>query len=307
MPAAIPACQVIFRCLRHFGTLSAASADPQRLSRTTTPEFLCSGLGSVEGDMDDSRDGKTFRIPYSRRLSWDLLWFNQSVPLCGHDRYCNLSALAAARKAADVRISWPAIFLKAYALVAQEVPELRQTWHRWPWAHLYQHPSSVGTLTVQREVKGERWLFWGTVVEPEAMSLIDIQRMVDHFTTGSPRDLFGREQKLARLPTILRRMIWGWNLHVAHRKRATRLGTFFLSTLAGRGVEIQVPPSIHTGCLTYGPIDECGKLKVTLAYDHRVLDGALIAEVLARLEATLSEALRLELLQLRGSASPVGG
>lgn len=255
-------------------------------------------LASATELMNDPNDGRAFRIPYSRRLSWDLLWFNQSVPLCGHDRRCNLASLAAARSAAGVRISWPAIFMKAYALVAQEIPELRQTWYRWPWAHLYQHPASVGVLTVQREVKGERWLFWGRISEPESLSLTDIQAMVDRYTTGAPREMFGREQKLARLPTLLRRLIWGWNIHVAHRKRAKRIGTFFLSTLAGRGVEIQVPPSIQTGCLTYGPLDDSGHLKVTLAYDHRVMDGALVAEVLAKLEVTLCETLRDELLKL---------
>ena len=248
--------------------------------------------------MHDPRDGTAFRIPYSRRLSWDLLWFSRSVPLCGHDRRCNLTPLAEARTSAGVRISWPAIFLKAYAVVARDIPELRQTWHRWPWAHLFQHVDSVGVLTVHREVKGERWLFWGRVPAPDSLSLTEIQALVDRFTTGSPRELFGREQKLARLPTIFRRLIWGWNIHVAHRKRAQRIGTFFLSTLAGRGVEIQVPPSIHTGCLTYGPLDQANQLKVTLAYDHRVLDGALVAEVLTRLEVTLCETLRDELLQI---------
>lgn len=248
--------------------------------------------------MADSKDGKFFSIPPCRRLSWDLLWFNKAVPLCGHDRRCDLSAVAKARSAAPVRVSWPALFLKAYALVAAEVPELRQTWHRWPWAHLYQHPHSVGTITIQREVKGQRWLFWGKVPSPETMALPDIQAMIDEFTNGSPRDLFRHEQKLARLPTLLRRMIWAWNLHVAKRNRPQRLGTFFLSTLAGRGVEIQVPPSIHTGCLTYGPLDDDGVCRVTLAYDHRVMDGALVAVILARLEDVLLKTLMAELLQL---------
>lgn len=249
----------------------------------------------------DPKDGTFFSIPPCRRLSWDLLWFNKSVPLCGHDRLCQLSTLAEARKNAGVRISWPAIFIKAFALVAADVPELRQTWHRWPWAQLYQHPCSVGTLTVQREVKGQRWLFWGKIPAPETLSLLQIQERIDSFATGSAREMFGREQKLARLPTILRRLIWGWNLHVAKRKRANRLGTFFLSTLAGRGAEIQVPPSIHTGCLTYGPLDTNGISRVTLAYDHRVMDGALVAEVLRTLEGILLKTLQGELLQLRDS------
>ena len=69
----------------------------------------------------------------------------------------NLADVSETRDQCSERISWPAIFLKAYAIVAQEIPELRQTWYRWPWAHLYQHSTSVATLTVQREMAGEQW------------------------------------------------------------------------------------------------------------------------------------------------------
>lgn len=207
----------------------------------------------------------------------------------------NLAPVSETRSACAERISWPALFLKAYAIVAQQVPELRQTWYRWPWAHLYQHPSSVATLTVQREMNGEPWLFWGQIAEPELKSLSELQRTIDRFRDREVRDVFRKQLQLAKLPTVFRRMIWWWNLNVATASRAKRLGTFFLSTLAGRGAEIQLPPSIHTGCLTFGPLDENGMARVTLAYDHRIMDGALVADILQRLEETLSGALRDEL------------
>ena len=97
-------------------------------------------------------------------------------------------------------------------------------------------------------------------------------------------------------------MIWWWNLNVATVSRAKRLGTFFLSTLAGRGAEIQLPPSIHTGCLTFGPLDESGIARVTLAYDHRVMDGALVAAILRRLEESLNGALLQELQSLSAAS-----
>lgn len=249
-----------------------------------------------------TRDGASFLIPRSRRLSWDLLWFHKSVPLCGHDRLCRLAPVSEARAAAAVRISWPAIFLKSYAIVAAQVPELRQTWFRWPWAHLYQHPCSVGVLTVQREYRGERWLFWGRISTPETMSLPEIQQQIDLFTQDNPGKQFRSEIKLSRLPTVLRRLIWASYLHGSGRVRAERLGTFFLSTLSGKGAEIQVPPSVQTGCLTYGPLDSQGRARVTLAYDHRVMDGGLVAECLEILERTLLETVHAELLQL---ANPV--
>lgn len=245
--------------------------------------------------MTDQRNGRRIRIPASRRLSWDLLYFHRDVPLCAHDRRMNLSDVAAARNASTERVSWPALFLKAYAIVAQGVPELRQTWYRWPWAYLYQHAFSVATMTVQRQIDGEPWLFWGQISSPESKPLAEIQQAIDRFRDGDVGHVFRKQVQLASVPTLLRRMIWWWNLNVATQSRAKRLGTFFLSTLAGRGAEIQLPPSVHTGCLTYGPLDENGIARVTLAYDHRVMDGALVADILQRLEETLNRVLTREL------------
>ncbi len=255
--------------------------------------------------MDDHRNGRRFRVPASRRLTWDLLEFHRDVPLCAHDRRMNLSTVAVARERCLQRVSWPALFIRAYALVAQDIPELRQTWYRWPWAHLYQHPHSVVSLTVQREINGEPWLFWGQISRPESRSLPELQCMIDHFRDGDPRKIYQRQYQLAHVPTILRRAIWWWNLNIATKNRAKRLGTFFLSTLAGRGAEIQLPPSIHTGCLTFGPLDEAGMTRVTLAYDHRIMDGALVASVLQRLERILNETLVAELGSIGSVVSQV--
>jgi hypothetical protein len=248
--------------------------------------------------MPDEHNGRRFAIPISRRLSWDLLTFHRSVPLCAHDRHMNLSVLAKARSGASVRISWPAVFLKAYGLVAQETPELRQTWYRWPWNHLYQHPHSVGSITVHRPIGDQAWLFWGQIPAPESLSLQEIQQRINRFAEGDAKSVFKRQYQLAHVPTLLRRAIWWWNLNVAAKSRAKRLGTFFLSTLAGRGAEIQLPPSIHTGCLTFGPLDEVGNCRVTLAYDHRVMDGVLVADCLKHLEAELNGPVTEELRAL---------
>jgi hypothetical protein len=243
-------------------------------------------------------DGQRFRIPASRRLTWDLLWFHKDVPLCAHDRKMDLKQVAEAREACAVRIGWPVLFLKAFAIVARDIPELRQTWYRWPWSHLYQHPNSVGTMTVHREIAGVPWLFWGLVTSPDDKALSDIQEEADHFRDAEPGVVFRKQRKLSRLPTLIRRAIWWWNLNIATHGRASRIGTFFLSTLSSRGAEIQLPPSVHTCCLTYGPLDEQGVCRVTIGYDHRVMDGALIATVLQRLEETLKTVLGSELSQL---------
>ena len=254
--------------------------------------------------MTDRRNGRRFAVPASRRLTWDLLKFHREIPLCAHDRQMDLAEISKARSECVQRVSWPALFIKAYAIVAQEFPELRQTWYVWPWAHIYQHPNSVATLTVQREIDGEPWLFWGLVRSPETQSLAAIQAMIDQFRNEPVQSIFQRQLQMAHLPTLVRRFVWWWNLKIETAKRAKRLGTFFVSTLSGLGAEIQLPPSVQTGCLTYGPLNENNVARVTLAYDHRIMDGALVAQVLKRLETVLNESLVAELKALN-QAKPV--
>lgn len=256
--------------------------------------------------MPDERDGCCFPIPPSRCLSWDLLYFHRSVPLCAHDRVSDLSTVAAARRVVTPRVSWPALFIRAFALIAASEPQLRQTWYRWPWAALYQHPSSVAALTVQRTVDDAAWLFWGHVRNAESRSLTEIQQQIEVWQNGDPRVVFKKQWQMAHLIMPLRRLIWWWNLNVETRKRATRVGTFFLSTLSGRGAEIQLPPSVHTCCLTYGPICDTGHSRVTLAYDHRVMDGAFVADVLQKLEVTLNTQIVEELRNISSDARPSG-
>lgn len=250
-----------------------------------------------------SQSGRSFLVPPSRRLSWDLLRLNRQVPLCAHDRMCDLSLVSASRSKVQPRVSWPALMLKAFGLMAEQFPEFRQTWYRWPIAHLYQHPHSVAAMTVQRVHKDQPWLFWAMIDRPESLALPVLQSALNRSQTDPVRPQYKDMLRLARLPTLLRRLIWGWNFHVAKAGRAARLGTFFLSTLSGKGAEIQSPPSVQTGCLTYGPLGESGRCRVTIAYDHRVMDGALVADALKCLEDVLNGVIRDELESLSTNAS----
>ena len=69
----------------------------------------------------------------------------------------------------------------------------------------------------------------------------------------------------------------------------------FLTTISSRGAEIRHPPGFLTSGLTFGPIDERGCSRVTLAYDHRLLDGRMVADILADLEQTLNGVIAEEL------------
>jgi hypothetical protein len=222
----------------------------------------------------------------------------RKVPTCAHDRICELGALETLRRRAPVRISWAVLFVKAFGLMAASRPQMRQAWFNWPFAHLYEHSHSIAMVATHREFRGEPWLFWSRFRQPEQSSLVDLQKDLDRYLSEPVEKIFKRQLQLSALPTFVRRLFWWWNLNVSGQARAKRTGTFFLTTLAGFGAEIQHPPAFLTANLTYGPLDENGRSRVTIAYDHRLMDGRLVAQCLAELEATLNGEIARELESL---------
>lgn len=237
-------------------------------------------------------------IPRSRRLVIDLLRLSQQVPTTAHDRLTDLSVVAAARERAAQRVSWPVLFIKAFAIVAAKYPPLRQIYMRWPWPHLYQHPHSVAIVVTHREVADEPWIFWSKFNQPETTPLIQIQARLDRYLTEPVHLAFRKQWELSGLPSWLRRIAWWSLLNVSGVRRVSRCGTFFLTTIGSRGAEIRHPPGFLTGGLTFGPIDERGCSRVTLAYDHRLLDGRMVADILADLEQTLNGVIAKELASI---------
>ncbi len=216
---------------------------------------------------------------------------------------CDLARVEALRQQLPQRIAWPILFIKAFALAAANYPRLRQTWCSWPWRHLFQHDQNVGMLATHREFRGEPWLFWSRFSSPESRSLPLLQRELDRYLTEPVEKIFKRQLLFSAVPVLLRRLIWWWNLNLAGAKRARRIGTFFLTTLAGRGAEIQHPPAFLTANLTYGPLDERGMCRVTIAYDHRLMDGRMVADILGDLDAALNGPIAAELEQLIADAA----
>jgi hypothetical protein len=238
---------------------------------------------------------RRLRLPRSRRLVCDLLHFAHQVPLFPLERSCFLGEVAELRQRARTRISWAVLFLKAYGLLAADYPVLRQAFLRWPWPHLYQHPCSVAMLAVNRaEPDGER-LFWGRFIQPEGQPLVELQRTLDRYKTDRAESVFARQIRVSRAPTVLRRLGWWLTLNVSGARRARRLGTFGLSTLAGNGAVNRYHPTCLTTSLTYGPMDRIGQTQVTILFDHRVADGSCIARALADLESILRGAIAREL------------
>jgi hypothetical protein len=201
-------------------------------------------------------------------------------------------------------MAWSVLFLKAYAMLARDCAPLRQAYLRWPWPQLYEHPTSVAMLAINRDEGESERLYWGRFQEPESQPLSRLQDQLDRYKTEPAETAFRRQEQLSRLPWPIRRLVWWLGLNVSGRLRARQLGTFGLSTLAGQGAVNRYHPTCLTTSLTYGPIDASGHSLVTILFDHRVADGACIARALRDLEALLKGPITRELQLMAGTCCP---
>jgi hypothetical protein len=179
--------------------------------------------------------------------------------------------------------------------MAAESDVFRQMFFRWPIANVYQHDTTVLMMAIGREFRGEDWVFWGRFINPETNSLQDIQQQLKKYQTGNVKRVFRQQYQLSGMPGLVRKACWWWNLNISGRSRARRIGTAFLTTLAGQSTDITNILSVQTGCITYGPMDENGYSRVTICYDHRLMDGATVATALERLNTILNGVIMDEL------------
>ncbi len=245
-----------------------------------------------------------FCLPLSlpRRLMNDLLHFAAFVPSFTVERRMNLAALVEARELAIPKPSWCSLFTKAWGMTCAAQPELRRAYLGFPWPRLYQHPTSVACIAVERPYGNDNAVFFLPISRPEVCPLVEIDARIKWFkdrplgSSGAVR----RQLTVARKPLGIRRLLWWAALNVSGRQRARLLGTFGVSVYSGLGAESLQPTCLLTSTLSYGVIDRDGGVTVRVSYDHRTLDGGTIARALGELERFLSHEILAELRYLEG-------
>jgi hypothetical protein len=218
-----------------------------------------------------------------------MLYFASRMPSVPVQRRMKLTEVAAARQAATVRPGWPAVFIKAFARVAAQTPELRRVYITFPWPRLYEYPSSIANVAIERDYEGEKAVFFGRINSPDELPLTEIEARLRALLESPIQDVksFRKMLRLAKFPRLLRRLGMWLALNLP-RSRPAQFGTFGLSVYSALGAESLHPISPLTTTMTYGVIDADGSVTVRLIYDHRVMDGAVVARVLARMEEELN-------------------
>ena len=125
--------------------------------------------------------GHSIALSLPRRLICDLLHFARKVPSVPVQRRVDVAGLRDARSAGVVRPSWCTLFLKAYGLVAGQMPELRRAYLSWPWPRLYETPFNVASVSLRRKYRGENAIFFAHFLTPERQSLADLESHLRRF------------------------------------------------------------------------------------------------------------------------------
>lgn len=250
--------------------------------------------------MKEPRRGRSVPITDGRRLVDELMRQSRNVPLVMLRREMSIPALVQARRERAGRLSWVAIFAKAYGLVAERNVHLRRNWLKFPWARIYEHPVSECVVLVEREWQGEETVLAAKIRQPECMSLVHVDGYLKRFRTEPVSSISSFRQllQIARYPALLRRFIFWSTLNWSGFKRCKRFGTFMISSVGNFGCEMLVPHMPLTAYLTFGPISPDGNVAVGLAFDHRVMDGRHAARALQDMEQVLNTTLASELRSL---------
>jgi hypothetical protein len=253
----------------------------------------------------DDQGGRTLRLSPSRRFICDLVYFAKKAPLCVMQRTMQLRDVAALRSSLPNRPGWCSLFTKAYGIVAAARPELRRAYIPWPWPHLYEHPFSVASIGIEREIPGETIVFFTRIRGPEKQPLTFIESHLRR-CKEEPVESFGiyrQAQRVSRLPLPLRRLMWSFGLYSSGARRARSLGTFGVSVVAGlgaAGLGLLTPLST---AVNYGVMTADGSMDVRLTYDHRVMDGGTAARAVGELEAVLKGEVSAEMRDMARSAA----
>lgn len=247
--------------------------------------------------------GRTIKLSFSRRCLIDFLHFSKKVSLnsVSAEKYMDLAPLIAARQVCPVRISWYAIFLKAFSNVSSKFPELRQAYFPWIFPHIYEYKRTAGMVAIEREVFGETMVVYLRVESPEKQSLQDLHEYLKHAKDCDPNQIQSLKDFILvnRMPFLFRRFLWWLGMNV-HSFRNRFFGTFGLTGI-GLGVRSLSVKSPMASTFVFDMSMTDIKPLVRLFWDHRVFDGVVVINMLQELQRVLNEEIAFELEAISAS------
>jgi hypothetical protein len=242
--------------------------------------------------------GKTIRISLGRKLLIEHCHFSNATQKGVIKRRIKVSGLTGALAKAAVegrKPKLPLVFIKAFALASQSIPELRRSYVKLPWPNFYELEYSVGIMPITRDLDGEEIVMMAQFRDPESTPFLELETALQHMKTAPLRNVksFDRALKIAAMPFPLRRFAFWLGLNLGRHRRKF-FGTFAVSAMG----LVEPVYTIHplTSLLTYGVLDAAAaEIDIALSFDHRVYDGMTVVRAFEAIEAALNGPIAAEL------------
>lgn len=208
--------------------------------------------------------------------------------------------MQAARQAAGGTLSYAGFVVKAAAdAIAAGYPQARSVLRDGIRPRIAVLDDVHVKVLFDKEVDGERCVLSGVVPAAQAMSVHEVQDVIDGYKKA-PADgtgPFATALRVARLPLPLLRPLWRLALRDP-RRRAALQGTVAVTSVghaAVRAILPQVNGPVGFGigrietvpAIRGGQVAAVAQFTLSLSFDHRVLDGAAAAELLAAVKHRL--------------------
>ena len=116
------------------------------------------------------------RVPQSRRQVVELLRFARDIPSVPQDYVMALAELRERRERLQPRVSWTVVMTKAFALVAEKYPELRQTYI----------PAEADSKFLSHQVSPVLEFTSSVLVASDGVSLVNLRIMSYRFSKQAP-------------------------------------------------------------------------------------------------------------------------
>jgi pyruvate/2-oxoglutarate dehydrogenase complex dihydrolipoamide acyltransferase (E2) component len=156
-----------------------------------------------------------------------------------------------------------------------------------------------GKLALDRTIGGQRVVLSAVLPDLHRASLAQVQALVEHYRDGDPAEQpeFAGVRLLHKLPAPIGRALFRLGVRPLHR-RAAAFGTFAVSSLGHRPVDgfysvggttitIGLGQIADRPVVRDGQVTVAATMRLSLTFDHRVIDGALAADVLADIKGRL--------------------
>jgi hypothetical protein len=243
------------------------------------------------------------RLTLGRRFLCDYVHFSNHGQTAAAERLMRVADVVAARREASPRPSWGAIMTKAYALAARNHPEMRQAYFGFPWAHIGEYEAQIASVIITRRVGDDDAVLLAPLVSPELQPLTELDAHLRGYMEQPVENFrcFREAIRVGRLPGPLRRLLWWIALNVLPRRRARHFGTFGVTTMSPFGARTLQVPTLWATFVHYGVITEAGDMPVGVAFDHRVMDGAVVGYALLEMEQALHHDIVKELRSMRAA------